>query len=189
VKAFLSLAIVSLSLFGCVSAVQNSQPAQQATPEVKAEEPVAKPVAERVETSAPVVKEWKGACRKFVNEGGKEIKSSPFKRLQSSYIFDGKQAVWFVKSYSDTKCQTLYGGHKYTFKCEADPSLQPSRCSQETIESWENGQWKLGKMVDYAGYPNQSVIQYFMKVNGNKGVLKSRSISDDGDEETQSLSL
>lgn len=98
--------------------------------------------------------------------------------------------IWFVKSYTDSSCGSFLEGSKSTFSCDNDPSKAPAKCTQKSAEIWEKGAWKQRKMVDYAGYPNSLVISYFLKIESpRKAVLKSRSISDDGEVETERLSL
>lgn len=155
-----------------------------------ANSPQAKDV-EKTDPSNPLTQEWKAECRKNVNETGQEVKYR-YKRLQSSYIFNGNDVVWFVKTYTDTQCNNFYNGYKYTFKCDSDPTKTTAKCAQNSISEWKNNKWNPQKMVDHAGFKNELIMEYKLNTNqkdNRKAVLNSRSVSDDGELERQNLSL
>lgn len=181
-KTLLGLLFLNLFMSGCASAVQSGD-AVQAAPELNAE--TSKVPVAASEPPLPIPTEWKGVCRKTVNETGKQIGNGADTRLQSSYVFSEKETTWFVKTFKDKKCRELAGGNKFSFSCDSDPSVRSARCLQKTIETWDGMKWRSEKMVDHAGFPNQLEMQYSLKAGtGNKATLKSRSISDGADEET-----
>ncbi|WP_413290893.1 hypothetical protein [Bdellovibrio sp. HCB337] len=193
-KSFV-LAVI-LFVAACASSEKQADTAQsvevktdtvaQTTPATPVAEEKAKEETQKVATPAKN-SEWKGDCRKVVNEGGKEVKNSPYKRLQSSYAFDGTKVTWFVKSFADTKCQSLFGGNSSTFKCDANPLKKAATCKQVSVASWENNAWKDGKMVDHAGYPNELTIVYqVLPKKGNKVSLNSTS-TESGELQTETL--
>ena len=167
---------------GCASVIRSGD-AVQAAPESNAE--TSKVPVATAEPPLPIPTEWKGACRKNVNETGKQIGNGANVRLQSSYVFSDKDATWFVKTFKDKECREMVGGNRFSFSCDSDPSVRSARCLQTTIETWDGQNWKSEKMVDHAGLPNQLEMQYSLKAGtGTKATLKSRSISDGADEET-----
>lgn len=181
-KFIVPLMLINLSLAGCASAVQSGD-AVKAAPELNAETSKA-PVAVG-EPPLPLPTEWKGACRKNVNETGKQIGNGAATRLQSSYVFSDRVATWFVKTFRDKNCREMVGGNRFSFSCDSDPSVRSARCLQRTIETWDGQKWKSEKMVDHAGFPNQLEMQYSLAAGtGSNATLKTRSISDGADEET-----
>jgi hypothetical protein len=137
----------------------------------------------------PTEDEWKGVCRKNVNEVGKAVSNTAGKNyLQSSYLFENKKIIWSVKSFSDSKCQNTVDAYRLFFKCDADPLKAMSVCRQYSLESLQSRIWKSKPMKDYAGYPNELTMNYqLILLKDNHAKLKSRNISDDGEFENQSL--
>lgn len=172
------VALILMSL-GCATKSEDKLPTQVVTE---------KKVETRVTPTADPF-EWKGACRKVLNEGGKEITKST-KRLQSSYIFKNKIVIWDVNTYEDSKCEKLIAGNRYTFNCDSNPLQHDAKCNQNSWEVSDGQGWMSKAMVDSAGYANKLVMQYYLKILKAKTAnLISRSISDEGEIETTLLTL
>jgi len=131
--------------------------------------------------------EWKGDCRKVVNEAGEEIKKQPYVRLQSSYSYQGDLLVWWVKSFTDKQCKKIYDGNKYASKCEFTPKDEFAKCKQVSWKSTKDGKtWESEPMVDHAGYPNVSETKVKVKLL-KKGKVQLSTIGESEEEEREVL--
>ncbi len=93
--------------------------------------------------------QWKGECRKVVNEGGKELKNQPYLRLQSTYTTEGTRLRWWVKSFKDSKCTQIHESRKYSFDCLFELKDEFAKCKQiSTDVSTDEKSWKSEKFLD-----------------------------------------
>lgn len=104
--------------------------------------------------------EWKGECRKVINEAGKELKNQPYVRLQSTYSTNGKVFYWWVKSFKDTKCTEIHESRKNTFDCTFDLKDEFAQCKQISVDvSKDEKIWKTEKLS------NQNMITSQIKID------------------------
>lgn len=115
--------------------------------------------------------EWKGECRKVVNEEGKELKNQLYIRLQSVYSVKGKVFYWWVKSFKDANCTQIHESRKNTLECFYVSKDEFAQCKQTSTEvSNDEKNWKSEKLVDHAGYPNLIVSQVKVERRSDKEV-------------------
>ena len=133
--------------------------------------------------------DWKGLCRKVVNEAGKEINKRPYIRLQSVYGFDSGKLLWSVKSFKDSKCKTLYEVNKYTFECKDNLKDAYANCKQVKMEfSKDEKKWESKLIVDHAGYSNIMEIQVSAKLS-RANEMELTTIGESGDPKKEKLHL
>jgi len=130
--------------------------------------------------------EWKGVCRKALDEAGQTKKSVSAERLQSSYTFKDKAIVWSVSSFADKDCKDVIDVNKYSFSCHSSPLSSYAQCIQKKWETGDGKTWKEKPMVDYSGTTSRLEMKYsFTALKDNKATLKS--IGESEEEESEIL--
>jgi len=131
--------------------------------------------------------EWKGVCRKALDEAAQTKKSSSAKRLRSSYTFNDKAIVWSVSSFADNDCKSVLDVNKYSFSCHSSPLSSYAHCVQKKWETGDGKTWKEKPMVDYSGTTSRLEMKYsFKALKDNKATLKS--IGESEEEESEIIS-
>jgi hypothetical protein len=132
--------------------------------------------------------EWRGACRKVVNEAGKEIKKQPYSRLQSTYLFEDGRLSWSVKAFKDTSCKDIYEINKDIFNCAIILKDEFANCNQIKWEYSKDGKdWESKPMLDHAGYPNILKMKIAAK-RFKSGKIEITTIGESGEHSKEVLS-
>ncbi len=137
---------------------------------------------------SPLNVEWAGLCRRVVNEVGQKINKSPYKSLQSSYLFQENKVVFYVRSFSDKNCGRIFAGGSSTFQCDKNPFVLKANCLKVGEDTLEGNKWSKTAMVDHAGFSSKFTMEFQANLINEKSVkLQSRNVTDSADAQIEEL--